>query len=1241
MPLKTRKVFSGWGILFFSIVSFAVLFLIFPQKLLVRRIVQEQHPSPLTIAYLKDLIAKNPENNNYKISLAKIELKMGHLRKAHRLIEPYLLHPMDFKLSQGEQKNLHLLHYRLIRIKTFKLSPKDSQRSQFEKLLEQKLEFMQNMNNLNARQAAYLGRDALALNQPHLAIKFYQIVLDRAEACHLRKKNAMQATCHQMLSVHSYERAAQSAMYVSQYEMSAKFYLLARDQSKGIDLQRKFFIKAVKSLQSSGDVKKALLFAQQNINELREDPATLRYLVRIALKANRPKLAEQYIVLLLKQSGNTLPNNAALAYEVYLLNNHTKAAYDLARLAVAKTSHNPSLKEENHLWRMRLAQVALWEHDPILAARQYFVLAKKFQDQKAFHEGVALSKSMRDDASLIQFLTINFMSHDNKDHSGSELINAWLRLGEPYKALSFLKENRAFFSRRYFLKLHMKIYRVLGEIDKELFFLNQYSDEFQITPKMALQQAEIYMAKGKIKKAEKALILAKASVETFNKKEMLIFWQAYADLAWLTGNEAHELEAYQHLIETHTSEKFYRLISLYSEKNPRIAYLYAKKAMKLFPDNISLNLYAFSLSNQNNSWQDFPQLEAAVSPAIRHLLKFDPAYGEAKANYLQSIGQHDGAVKSFLKVTNDLPTNPYVKSDFLFFLIQTNDLERLAQVLSLWNKRAYFSNYLWGGFAQGYYNLNNPFMSLLALQLFYDNFEKYQYDPYWLIYFKDILESTYHPEASWAVTHSAWFLFLELLTKQKDKPDYTQRLNYVKLSMQEAPGDETRIALAWLQHFVNPDTELLMLSWAFNTGNDALADAIYSYHKMFKIMPPGWAVLSLALRHYDRYLMRELLTNPQATVATYPSKISSYRDSVQAANDIDDISLAQQKAFEALEQHPHDSDLYDHLFTPTFLKTANKLYLSQEYYQYASAVGPRTVSSFTYVPSPSLQIMPYHSIWLSSLLENRTTTFNNNVAISSQDIVNLPAHNERAGVQMTLAQHRGHYVLDMGYRSNLNAFETARLLRQYQVFHDLNLGLEFGYHQLSEDSLGLLVGGMKNDIHLSANYSLTVLDSLLGDYYQNFFYTQDRYSVANGQQATVNYEHRFNQSYPNWTISLYGTEATYFNKTNLLKGSILTLVPPNVPPTVNFLIPINFKEYGVTASFGQQLLDDYTHAWRPFASGTLSSNTAVGFGKIFSIGITGHVFGRDKLLLYYNQGTNQGAGIQIQRLAKISYSLYF
>jgi len=915
-----------------------------------------------------------------------------------------------------------------------------------------------------------------------------------------------------------------------------------------------------------------------------------------------------------------------LAYKIYLQNNNTKDAFAVALSAVKQ---NP----KSILWRKRFAQTAIWHQEPTLAAEQYLYLVQHFNDNEAMAAGLKLAQDMHDDASFIQFINIDIKNGNDKEENWKNYIDALLRLGEPDKVIALLNTNRNKFSSTFYLGNLARVYRLKSDPQGQLAALTQLDATNKIKPTVAQQLADIYLSSGDFNQAYE--IMHDASKNA--KEDDDAFWKDYVKVSRLANHSNEEVKAYKKLLNQKKPEEqvYTRLVELTKNTDLSGAFQYAKQGKQIYPESASLNGYLLSLIKETGQWEYLPSVMNNIPPSVSKLLRYDVSYWEANAYYWEKRDKHEKAVEIFTSAMEAIPSSHYMKSDYLFFLMASHDLLRISQALPLWQNSLPAMPQLWGAYAQAYARLGNSQMTRLIIQQFYDIFDSYKSNPYWLISFKDVLDSSFLPKESWYVNHYAWPLYLSLLSNQNEPVDYYQLVNYIKLSMQEAPGDTTGNALSILQNYPTPDVELLMLTWALDRRNYAQATAIYRYYKSAGIIPPSWASLSIALIHHDRYLMRELLTSK--------TEIASYRDQIQAAQDIDAISLAQQAAYEALEVHPHDSDLYDNYFTPVMLKTVDHFYFGQEFYQYGSAEGPRNNLYYTYFFSPSISITPYNSLWLSRQLPGGTTTTSqqNSSPTVNQVVTNMPPHDERAGLKIDMTQNRGTLKVDVGFRDNLNKFGTAKVSRSYKLFHDLDTFVAVGYHQQADDTLTLLIGGMKNYLFLRGNYSLTSKDSLLGEYSQNFFFTQDGEHVANGGQGSLRLEHKFWQKFPDWTISIYGTFSKYYDKTDTLTGSILTLVPVGITPTVNFLIPSNFGEYGVTASVGQRYIEDYTHTWRPFAAITLSNSTSVGPGKLFDLGVAGTVLGRDHLLLYYERGTNAAQGVQLTRLAKISYEMYF
>ena len=513
--------------------------------------------------------------------------------------------------------------------------------------------------------------------------------------------------------------------------------------------------------------------------------ATLPSVIHITLPPGTPG-AHQAVTMI--PYDETIYN---LAYKVYLLNTNIRDAYALAASAVQQTQHK-HLPEQNRQWRDKLAQVSIWMQNPGLAAQQYLFVAQQNQDNRALSKGIAITTLMHDDLFLLKFLYIALQKNPDSESVTKQILYALLRLGEIEPAMSFLNQHATHYTRSFYWLFKAQIHALVSDIDAQLDALTQHSNTYGMKPSVAMKQALIYVAQQNIKQAEHVLMLAQKNALKASR-HMTHFWEALATLSWLTNQTHEEKLAYQQLFhQKKSSENVYiHLIDLYSQSDPDIAYHLAKLSKQAYPNNISRAVDAFSWCISNDAWADFPILNASTPPSVLKMIQYDPSYGEVAAHYLQSINQHERAVNRYLQTIDTLPTNQYLKSDFIYFLIQTNDLLRLAQVFSLWINKDTFDTILWAGFAEGSSLLNHEPMKRLALQLFYEHLNENQYDPYWLINFKDSLESTYFPEQAWAIAHEAWSSYIKLLVAQTTPVDYLQLINYIKLSMQEAPGDKT------------------------------------------------------------------------------------------------------------------------------------------------------------------------------------------------------------------------------------------------------------------------------------------------------------------------------------------------------------------------------------------------------------------------------------------------------------------
>ncbi len=271
---KTRK-FAWWHILLFTALLLLLLLFLFPKQLLIKSLINNPNPSALSIIYLRNLAALQPQNMELKLALAEQELKLGNVSNTANIIAPYI----TLSPHSPEQWKVLWLHYQVTKTQAFALPEKSPVRLADEKILRQLLPILAQSPDSNVQMIDSLAQDALALGEVKTALILY--------------KTAAKFPGHN--SPEFFAQAGKTALFISDYQDSAEFYLLAMQKSTSIDDQRNYFIAALKSLMAGAKFNDALKFSEKNINGLAKDPTTLIFLAKMALSADKPDVAQRYI----------------------------------------------------------------------------------------------------------------------------------------------------------------------------------------------------------------------------------------------------------------------------------------------------------------------------------------------------------------------------------------------------------------------------------------------------------------------------------------------------------------------------------------------------------------------------------------------------------------------------------------------------------------------------------------------------------------------------------------------------------------------------------------------------------------------------------------------------------------------------------------------------------------------------------------------------------------------------------
>ncbi|MCD6061020.1 MAG: pelB [Moraxellaceae bacterium] len=239
---------------------------------------------PLSIAYLNAWLQAAPDDDRLRLILAQRERLSGELDTALVTLAPLL----DGRRRGAASSNGALLEAEtlLLDILSQQLWRKAPGTPGFAAARTQVLRQMDRLATLPLDPAQYeqYANQAIALQAPAQALRFYRRLL--------------QTQPYETVRI----RGDIAALYLQQglYRDAAQIYFMNMERAMSLAERRRHFTAALRALQAGNLLDEAMAAAAQRGRGLMNDPPTLEFLTRLARAANRPDLAEYYVVRLLR-----------------------------------------------------------------------------------------------------------------------------------------------------------------------------------------------------------------------------------------------------------------------------------------------------------------------------------------------------------------------------------------------------------------------------------------------------------------------------------------------------------------------------------------------------------------------------------------------------------------------------------------------------------------------------------------------------------------------------------------------------------------------------------------------------------------------------------------------------------------------------------------------------------------------------------------------------------------------------
>jgi thioredoxin-like negative regulator of GroEL len=895
------------------------------------------------------------------------------------------------------------------------------------------------------------------------------------------------------------------------------------------------------------------------------------------------------------------PKVYQLAYDVFIMNGNVALAFQVAASAV---KHDP----KNIPWREKLSKVALWSGNPEIALEQWlYFITHNIDADRYIERALTLAQQLNDFDAQAVILRRKLQKSPNDRRLVLQYTEALQNQGYPQEAHKILLKLPNVYNDREVIKQLVTIAQGLNEPKLQINYLRYLIKQTPSELKPQLDLAELLYSQGDI--VGSYMILTNASrLATPQDSE---FWTNYAHIALLSGNYPSALTAYRHLLNANKIDKSSLMellnLELHAGKTAT-AYEDAKLIYKKYPEPNIAQLIV-DLGTTLKRWMEVRQFIEALPPQQLQRLKSTQDSSILIALTYRHTDDMVSAMKEWERIFYTWPNSTKVQQEYLWFLMDNYQIKQLESIIVRWCKIFATKPVLWKLYAYVLTNTGHFGRALAIMKqhqaAVYNNYPI-------LLNIADLYVQNDNYFAAYYLRRRAFYLLLNEITRQRGKISLTQQLALSELMRAFAPASMAYNNIVVLSRllFTEPEVNHQVIAWSLEKSSYALTRTLIRLQHMYGIFTPAWMRLTLALVENDRDEMQKLLFEVP--------KLLPHRDRVTAALRTGNIKLAEEYAYQGLKEHPQEAEMYD-LFTETMLPRANKFSAGIAQQAWGNVIGPISELSLRYFITPAISLTPYVMAWFP-----RTD--------DTQIFATTPSIDRRTGVIFRKYIEHGWWEVNLAERQSLDHFFSlgAKWRRENLFIKRLNSTLSLSWHDRAEETTSLLIGGMKDEVRWTLDYTLDSYNYLDASAALQHFQGQDESELGNGQELRFHWQHKFVLSYPDWNINLYGAWLNYQTTADSLSPLLQTLIPVTQVPSLAFYIPVDDVNAALTFGFGQQYRERYTKDWKLFAEAGILQSKALGFGQIAQGGVATSLFGRDHLVFYFEYTVNQQQVNQLQ-----------
>jgi len=877
-------------------------------------------------------------------------------------------------------------------------------------------------------------------------------------------------------------------------------------------------------------------------------------------------------------------NELRLILQAFLYSQDFPHALETAKIA---------LKEyPNSLyWNQKMAEILRWMGRGEEALKYMEYTYHKTKEPQLAKELIDYALANYQYENIKQIVTEAFLQQPTEQNK-QRMLFVYNKIGIPEEAATILKKQYNKTKDPTLLSDALQIYMDLDELDHAKDIITLIQQEHYYTSKNIELISYYYYAKRDIENAFS--ILKQYNLEELYNQRLN---ELYSDLGWYLQKYDRAAQASLSLVEHKEARlvDYERLIYVNRTKNPKRALYFAQEAYKKY--KLPYLFYAYAnLALKERQYklllESCNELENENSPLLQ-----EASFYILKSRLYKLLKEKDKAIIALEKARN-------IKEQTIFEQMQIIDIYmQLAmnkEVKVLLNKLTK--------------NPELPSSYLLPIAALYFTIHDVNQASYYLEKLK---------ERKSELVNTREFLFLQddIYKAQFNNNAHLQTLRKLRALMQkelqnnpELADDEKflydslRVSLhldsietfgSKLQAAKNRLTAAhyndLSYSLAVKLGVQDMAHEVYLHTKN----PPVWLDFADALLQENHTKKANLLFYHLHEI---PRDDASY-----GAHQIGEIALAQTLAFDSLEESEKNKNAYISMLNYT--KERSDLFEARSAYYNRDPLLRKyiTLNNVLYIDN-GLYIVAHLSYYKNSLLDHNILIY---VPNTSQELY--------AGVKKLF--DKGEVTFRLGKADSMRSYTTADLKVEYQLNNYFKLKGEATKNSVAEESIELLLGGIKDMLSATLLYTPLNSTSLEITLDKNRYNSQDGVYIGEGTYIQALLGHQLRNGYPDMRIILFGDYAQY-SESKGKKGVIEELRKEPYQT-----LPNDFYNIGLTFNYGMQNSTIYTRVWRPFFEVSSFYNSDLG-GLSYSLyaGYGGKVYLQDHLVTAIKY-TNDVSGI--------------